>query len=242
MWLTQFSRSRSITSTTTTFGVRETLDSDDDDDDELEWDRSDFSRCLPESDALSSYDVNEMSEMFHRPFLDFDLSSALPNHRSSPCPITDRWIFETDSDRSLIQRSISRSLCDVSSVTQRREPRAIQSISLSDLRSIHPTSSDDMPPHSRRFTHGLYRQASLCHSISSMKLDSPVNTSHVRFIWHHTRLSRLAMIRFYIHKFSEKVSSVLVQVFQGTSATARALIDQETLDTYDIIADELARS
>ena len=50
------------------------------------------------------------------------------------------------------------------------------------------------------------------------------------------------MIRFYIQKFSEKVSSVLVQAFQGTSATRMTLINQDTLDTYDIIDDELSRS
>ena len=156
MWLTQFSRPRSITiatntTTTTTLGVRETLDSDDgdgdDDDGELEWDRSDFARRLPESDALSSYDVDEMSEMFHRPFLDFDLSSALA-HRSSPpspCSINDRWISETYSHRSLGQRPISRSLCDVSSVTQGRDRHVTQHMSLSDLRSTHLTGLTDMP-------------------------------------------------------------------------------------------------
>ncbi|CAF2614826.1 unnamed protein product [Rotaria sp. Silwood2] len=68
------SRSNSIVklfrrrSTATTSGVGESLYGDD-----LEWDKSDFTRHLPESDALSSYDVNEMAEILRNRFLQKNL-------------------------------------------------------------------------------------------------------------------------------------------------------------------------
>lgn len=59
-------------STATTSGVGESLYGDD-----LEWDKSDFTRHLPESDALSSYDVNEMAEILRNRFLEFDMTSQI---------------------------------------------------------------------------------------------------------------------------------------------------------------------
>ncbi|CAF0773833.1 unnamed protein product [Didymodactylos carnosus] len=42
---------------------------------DLEWDKSDFTRHLPETDALSCYDVNEMAEILRNRFLEFDMQS-----------------------------------------------------------------------------------------------------------------------------------------------------------------------
>ena len=76
MYSTPASRSNSIVklsrrrSTATTSGVGGSLNGDD-----LEWDRSDFARHLPESDALSTYDVNEMAEILRNRFLEFDMLS-----------------------------------------------------------------------------------------------------------------------------------------------------------------------
>ncbi|CAF5221303.1 unnamed protein product, partial [Rotaria magnacalcarata] len=65
-------------STATTSGVGDSLYGDD-----LEWDKSDCTRHLPESDALSSYDVNEMAEILRNRFLEFDMSSQTGEHHIS---------------------------------------------------------------------------------------------------------------------------------------------------------------
>ncbi|CAF1279380.1 unnamed protein product [Adineta steineri] len=68
--VTKLFRRRSTTATSS--GVGESLYGDD-----LEWDKSDFARNLPESDALSTYDVNEMAEILRNRFLEFDMSSQV---------------------------------------------------------------------------------------------------------------------------------------------------------------------
>ncbi|CAF0825536.1 unnamed protein product [Didymodactylos carnosus] len=42
---------------------------------DLEWDKSDFTRHIAETDALSCYDVNEMAEILRNRFLEFDMQS-----------------------------------------------------------------------------------------------------------------------------------------------------------------------
>lgn len=84
---------------------------------ELEWDESDLTRCLPESDALSAYDANEMAEILRHHFLEFDMisqaaapSTHRPKHKAqrslSDCRFTGA--------RQPVKRSSLPELCSLS--------------------------------------------------------------------------------------------------------------------------------
>lgn len=88
----QFDGPRSIT---TTSDIGDSLS-----DDDLEWDKSDLTRHLPESDAVSSYDANEMAEILRNRFLEFDMASQIDEY-STPIDqsiITDFITFMPKKD------------------------------------------------------------------------------------------------------------------------------------------------
>jgi hypothetical protein len=195
---------------TTTSDVGESLYEDD-----LEWDKSDFTAHLSESDALSSYDINEMAEILRNRFLEFDMSSQISEDSTPPRQSTISNIFTSISNQDLTMRQIKRpfhrSLTDFNSIKHKKKSFVLSKhLSLINIQKTDPISTNSrqsfypIPP--------------------SMEPESPRNFS---------RLSKLEMIRLYLIKLKEKLCSFTFQTFHPTPKMT--IITEEIIDTYDII-------
>jgi hypothetical protein len=199
--LIKFSRQHS---TKTTSDIGESLY-----DGDLEWDQSDFTRHLYETDALSSYDINEMSEILRNRFLEFDMSSQIGERSVSSRQSTISNLFSSTSNEDLtIQQKYSfhRSLTDFKSLKQQQKY-----FSLPNIRSISRTS-----------------RQSICSIPMSMEIES--DSESFKTILY---LSKMEIILLYITKLKEKISSIALQTFQSTNTMS--IITQDIIDTYDII-------
>jgi len=264
MYSSPNSRSNSVAklfrrrSTATTSGVGESLHGDD-----LEWDKSDFTRHLPESDALSSYDVNEMAEILRNRFLEFDMSSQMggcftPSRQSSLMgdaltPMTNydftieeflknnstipKITFDIESlyENQIIKRPFHRSLIDLNLKTQEKTILLSKHLSLMDITSIEWTFLKHATPRALFLTKANHR-TSFSHLPQSMEENQPEPfLFHTKTSLNYSRLSRLAMIRLYMTKLREKVCSFVLQTIQPTKPTPMPVITEETIETYDII-------
>ncbi|CAF1236149.1 unnamed protein product [Adineta steineri] len=95
--------SRQYSTATTTSDVGESLY-----DGDLEWDKSDFTRHLPESDALSSYDIHEMAEILRNHFLEFDMLSQIGEHSILSRQSTFSDAFPTISNEEYIKNNLPK--------------------------------------------------------------------------------------------------------------------------------------
>jgi hypothetical protein len=263
MYSSPNSRSNSIPklsrrrSTATTSGVGESLNGDD-----LEWDKSDFTRHLPESDALSSYDVNEMAEILRNRFLEFDMSSQIggystPSRQSSLIsealtPMTNydftieeflknnfispKLTFDIESlcENQIFKRPFHRSLIDLNIKSKEKTILLSKHLSLMDITSIEWTFLKHATPRALFLTKANYR-TSFSHLPQSMENEPEPYLFDTKTSFNFSRLSRLAMIRLYMTKLREKVCSFVLQTIQPTKPTPMPVITEETIETYDII-------
>lgn len=264
MYSTPGSRSNSVVklvrrrSTATTSGIGDSLYGDD-----LEWDKSDFTRHLPESDALSSYDVNEMAEILRNRFLEFDMLSQSGGHtltsRQSSfvvseavtpmtnCDFTIEDFLKTNSispkltfdieslcENQIIKRPFHRSLIDLNLKSQEKAVLLSKHLSLMDISSIEWTFLKHATPRALLLTKANYRT-------SFSQLPQTIDDQPEPFFFesktslNYSRLSRLAMIRLYMSKLREKVCSFVLQTIQPTKSSPMPVITEETIETYDII-------
>ena len=198
-------------STKTTSDIGESLY-----DDDLEWDKSDCTRHLYESDALSSYDINEMSEILRNRFLEFDMSSQIGECSLSSCQSTISNLFSSTSNEDLTiqqllnnqqKHSFYRSLTDFKSPKHQQKY-----FSLPNIRSLSRNC-----------------RQSICSIPMSMEIEFDSECSN-----NILYLSKMEMILLYINKLKEKISSVAFQTFQSTNRMS-IIITQDIIDTYDII-------
>ncbi|CAF0954276.1 unnamed protein product [Rotaria sordida] len=257
------SRSNSIVklfrrrSTTTTSGVGESLYGDD-----LEWDKSDFTRHLPESDALSSYDANEMAEILRNRFLEFDMSSQMGEHnicsRQSSfvsdilTPMTNndftieeflkrnstmsKLTFDIESlcETKIIKRPFHRSLINLNIKTQEKTILLSKHLSLMDITSIEWTFLKYATPRALLLTKANHR-TSFSQLPQSMEPEPEPLLFDTKTSLNFSRLSRLAMIRLYMTKLREKVLTFVLETIQPSKRTPMPVITEETIETYDII-------
>ena len=243
-------------STATTSGVGESLEGDD-----LEWDRSDFTRHLPESDALSSYDVNEMAEILRNRFLEFDMSSQTGGRQNfsrqstvsdamTPMSnydftieeflanrsVTPKLAFDVESlyEHSLIKRPFHRSLIDLHVKPVEKPPLPSKHLSLMDISSIEWTFLKHATPRALLLTKANHR-TSYSHLPQSMESEPEPFFSSMKTSLNYSRLSRLAMIRLYMSKLREKLCSFVIQTIQPSPSNRMPVITEETIETYDII-------
>jgi len=202
-------------------------------DDDLEWDKSDFTRHLPESDALLSYDVNEMTEILRNHFLEFDMSSQIDELSilSRQSTLTERFIPISTQDLT-IKKPLSshRSLSNLNSSKQRCFLLS-KHFSLMDIKSIQWTFSKH--PKARQIT---LRKAKSCISVCSMPQLMEIESESL-FVnpitnMNFSRLSKFATIRLCVRKFQDKLSSLVSQTFQSKQISS---VTQEIIDSYDII-------
>jgi hypothetical protein len=202
-------------------------------DDDLEWDKSDFTRHLPESDALSSYDVNEMTEILRNRFLEFDMSSQIDGLSilSRQSTLTERFIPISTQDLT-IKKSLSshRSLSNLN-LSKQRCFLLSKHFSLMDIKSIEWTFSKH--PKAREIT---LRKANSCISVCSMPQSMEIESQSLLFNTitnrNFSRLSKFATIRLYVMKFQDKLSSLVYQTFQSREIS---FVTQDILDSYEII-------
>lgn len=245
-------------STASTSGVGESLEGDE----LLEWDRSDFSRHLPESDALSSYDVNEMAEILRNRFLEFDMSSqyggkpsisrqSTINDASTPMSNYELTIedflkgnsfqpkltFDIESicETSLIKRPFHRSLTDLHRNFRQESNLLSKHLSLMDVTSIEWTFLRNATPRAV-----LLAKAN--HRTSFSQIAQFIEPEQEPFFFSSktsvnlSRLSRLAMFRLYMRRLREKLCSFVLQTIQPSTSNQRMpVISEETIETYDII-------
>jgi len=264
MYSSPNSRSNSIPklsrrrSTATTSGVGESLNGDD-----LEWDKSDFTRHLPESDALSSYDVNEMAEILRNRFLEFDMSSQIgggyftPSRQSSLMgdvltPMTNydftieeflknnsvasKLTFDIESlyENQIINRPFHRSLTNLNLKPSEKPILLSKHLSLMDITSIEWIFLKHATPRALLLTKANHR-TSFSQLTQSMDNQPEPYLFDTKTSLNFSRLSRLAMIRLYMTKLREKVCSFVLQTIQSTKPTPLPVITEETIETYDII-------
>ncbi|CAF2442344.1 unnamed protein product [Rotaria sp. Silwood2] len=257
------SRSNSIVklfrrrSTATTSGVGESLYGDD-----LEWDKSDFTRHLPESDALSSYDVNEMAEILRNRFLEFDMSSQVGEHKipsrqssfvsdvltpMTNCDFTIEEFLRTNStipkiafdieslcETKIIRRPFYRSLTNLNIKNQEKAILSSKHLSLMDITSIEWTFLKHATPRALLLTKANYR-TSYSELSQSMEPEPEPFLFDTKTSFNFSRLSRLAMLRLYMTKLREKVLSFVLSTIQPSKRTPMPIITEETIETYDII-------
>jgi len=217
----EFHRRRS---TATTSDVGESLYSDD-----LEWDKSDFRRHLSESDALSSYDINEIVR-YH--FLEFDMSSSQIgeystssiSERFSPISNKDFYLFDIQSFNEIkIKKSrFYRSLSNINLLKQRKNSFILSKhLSLMNIKSIQST-----------FLTKENIRKSIYSIPQSMDIESEEQLFNTITTENCLHLSKLSMIHFYIIKIRDKLSAFISQTFQSTKTIP---ITEEIIETYDII-------
>lgn len=243
-------------STATTSGVGESLHPDD-----LEWDRSDFTRHLPESDQLSSYDVNEMAEILRNRFLEFDMTSQyggktcysrqstvsdvltpmsnfdltieefLKEHSISPKITFD---IESLAENSLIKRPFHRSLTDLTYRPAEQATLVSKHLSLMDISSIEWTFLKNATPRAVLLAKANHR-TSFSQLPQSLEPDIEPFYLSTKISLNYSRLSRLAMIRLYMRKLREKLCSFVFQTIQTNPTNRMPVITEETIESYDII-------
>jgi hypothetical protein len=258
------SRSNSVSklfrrrSTAATSGVGETLF-----DDDLEWDRSDFTRNLPESDALSSYDVNEMAEILRNRFLEFDMTSQVGGGRYTPSrqsstiselltPMTNydftieeflrnrftspilTFDIESICENQITKRPYHRSLTNLHIKFPEKATLLSKHLSLMDITSIEWTFLKHATPRAILLTKSNYH-TSFSHLPQSMESEPEPFLFDTKTSLNFSRLSKLAMIRLYMTKLREKVCSFVLQTIQPVQPTRMPVITEETIETYDII-------
>ncbi|CAF1407903.1 unnamed protein product [Adineta ricciae] len=250
-------RRRSIAVTS---GVGESLYGDD-----LEWDRSDFARNLPESDALSTYDVNEMAEILRNRFLEFDMTSQAGGGRYTPSrqssmisealtPMTNydftieeflknnftspKIAFDIESlcENQILDRPFHRSLPDLTVKIPERTVLLSKHLSLMDITSIEWTFLKHATPRAFLLAKANHR-TSFSHLPRSLESFPEPFFTDTKTSLNYSRLSRLAMIRLYMSKLREKVCEFVMQTIQPTKPTPMPVITEETIDTYDIIGE-----
>lgn len=247
-------RRRSIA---TTSGVGDSLYGDD-----LEWDKADFNRNLPESDTLSTYDVNEMAEILRYRFLEFDMSSQIGEHnitsRQSSLigdaltpmtnydftieellktnSITPKLTFDIDSlyENKIMNRPFHRSLTDLNITSGHKTILLSKHLSLMDISSIEWTFLKHATPRALLLTKANYR-TSISQIPQSMEPEPEPFLFNAKASLNFSRLSRLAMIRLYMAKLREKVLSFVLETIQPSKRSPMPVITEETIDTYDII-------
>jgi hypothetical protein len=243
-------------STATTSGVGESLDGDD-----LEWDRSDFARHLPESDALSCYDVNEMAEILRNRFLEFDMSSQVGGRggfsRQSTVSdlltpmsnydftiedflqnraVTPKLTFDIESlcEQQMIKRPFHRSLTELNEKWTAKNDVRCKHLSLMDIPSVEWTFLKHATPRALLLTKANYR-TSFSQLPQSMEPEPEPFLSSSKASLNYSRLSRLAMIRLYMKKLREKLCSFVIQTIQPEQNSRMPVITEETIESYDII-------
>lgn len=188
--------------------------------DDLEWDKYDFTRHLSESDALSSYDINEMTEIFRYRFLEFDMSSSSLSN--------DEDLNIINNHNSIKTRLLHRSLSDFNfSKQENNEFYFSKHLSLINIKSIQWTF---LKPH-EIISIQNNSHPSICSIPQSMEIESDdqlSTTTTDNFL----RLSKFSIMRLYLTKIGEKVSSLVSQTFQSTKPI---VITEEIIETYDII-------
>lgn len=263
MYSSPSSRSNSVgklfrrRSTATTSGVGDSLYGDD-----LEWDRSDFTRHLPESDALSSYDVNEMAEILRNRFLEFDMTSqaggnGMPSRQSSVFSeavtpmsnydftieeflktnsIAPKLAFDIESlyENQILKRPFHRSLTDLTIKPQEKAVLLSKHLSLMDISSIEWAFLKHATPRALLLTKANHR-TSFSHLPESMANEPEPYLFQTKTSLNYSRLSRLAMIRLYMSKLREKVCTFVLQTIQPAKPSPMPVITEETIETYDII-------
>ncbi|CAF3279092.1 unnamed protein product [Rotaria socialis] len=244
-------------STATTSGVGESLYGDD-----LEWDKSDCSRHLLESDALSSYDVNEMAEILRNRFLEFDMSSQTGEHHISSRQssllgevltpmtnydftieeflktnfITPKITFDIESlyENKIMNRPFHRSLTDLNIKAHQETILLSKHLSLMDISSIEWTFLKHATPRALLLANANYR-TSFSQIPQSMEPEPEPFLFNTKTSLNFSRLSRLAMIRLYMSKLREKVFSFVLETIQPSKRSPMPIITEETIETYDII-------
>jgi hypothetical protein len=244
-------------STATTSGVGESLYGDD-----LEWDKSDFTRHLPESDALSSYDVNEMAEILRNRFLEFDMSTggeySISSRQSSVIgdvltpmtnydftieeflktnSISSKLTFDIESlyENQILKRPFHRSLTNLNFKPTEKPILLSKHLSLMDITSIEWIFLKHATPRALLLTK-LNHRTSFSQLPQSMENQPEPYLFHTKISLNYSRLSRLAMIRLYMTKLREKVCSFVLQTIHSTKTTTpMPMITEETIETYDII-------
>ncbi|CAF0933225.1 unnamed protein product [Rotaria sordida] len=246
----KFDRRRSIT---TTSDVGESLC--DDDDDDLEWDKSDFNRHLPESDALSSYDLNEMAEILRNRFLEFDMSSQIDECSTPFCQSTINDIVGLISNQDLqkenflrnhsissiitfnynylnknqiIKHRLYRSLSNLNLIKQKKKSYFLLSkhLSLMNIKSIKWKFLKHTIPCTNILTKINYHKSFGSIPQSESELINKITNINI------SRLSKLDIFRSYLIQLREKTYSFILQIFQSTKIPP---ITEETIETYDII-------
>jgi len=217
--------------TATTLDIEENLYNND-----LEWDKSDLTRHLSESDALSSYDINEMDEIFRHGFLEFDMSSEIDGYSTSsindvfsPISKRDFHLFDIEflNKNSIKKRSFYRSLSELNLLKQQQKKNFFLSkhLSLMDIKSIQwiILKSHEI---------FLIKENSYRSIPQSMEIESEEHLFNSITTDNFSYLSKLEMIRLYLTKIREKFYSLVSKTFQPTKTT---LITEEIIETYDII-------
>lgn len=229
--------------------------------DDLEWDRSDFTRHLPESDTLSSYDINEMAEILRNRFLEFDMTSQYGGKTSysrqstvgdvlTPMSnfdltieeflkgnsISPKLTFDIESlaEQSSIPRPFHRSLTDLTVRTTEKATLNCKHLSLMDISSIEWTFLKNATPRAVLMTKANHR-TSFSQLPQALEPDIEPFYLSTKISLNYSRLSRLAMIRLYMRKLREKLCSFVLQTIQTTPTNRMPVITEETIESYDII-------
>ena len=195
---------------------------------DLEWDKSDLTRHLLESDTLSSYDIHEMAEILRHRFLQFDMSSHVGEYSTLSHQSTSSDIIlplfdmassnENDFENCLLDRTLSD--CDLPKL-QIKYPLLSKHLSLMNINSTQWTF---LKPFRMILTEENYRQ--------SMEITAESQVFNTNRTENCSYFSKFAMIGTYIAKLRDKCSSFICEIFQPTKIP---FITQETIETYDII-------
>ncbi|CAF1385141.1 unnamed protein product [Adineta steineri] len=234
--------SRQYSTATTTSDVGESLY-----DGDLEWDKSDFTRHLPESDALSSYDIHEMAEILRNHFLEFDMLSQIGEHSILSRQSTFSDAFPTISNEEYIKNNLPidldlstkkprlyyRSLSDLTSLKREEKELFILSkhLSLMDIKTIKWRFFKSKITRDIILTKANYFKSSYLIP-QSMDIDFEPELFNTITNMNFSRLSKFAKFRLSIMKFQDKFSSFISRKFQSTETFH---ITDDIINTYDII-------
>ncbi|CAF3030686.1 unnamed protein product [Rotaria sp. Silwood2] len=225
-------------------------------DNDLEWDEFDLTCHLSESDALSSYDLNEMAEILRNRFLDFDMSSEIDEYSTPFCQSTINDILilisnqnskkenflknsSTSSiitfnhkylnENSIIKHRLYRSLSDLNSIKQEKTYFFLSKhLSLMNIKSIEWNFLKHRTILRKENYHKLF--CSISQTIESQLEPKLINKITNINVLH---LSKLEIFHLYLTQLREKVYSFIQQIFQSTKKMP--IINEEIIETYDII-------
>ncbi|CAF1268654.1 unnamed protein product [Rotaria sp. Silwood1] len=222
-------------------------------DNDLEWDQSDLTYHLPESDVLSSYDINEIAEILCNHYLEFNISSQIDECSTPICQSTINDIIipiksnndskkenflENHSDRylnknSIIRHRLYRSLSNLNSIKQQKTYFLLSKhLSLMNIKSIecqflkHSTSCKTILIKENDGKSFL----SIPQSIEFQSEPKLINTiTNINI----SSLSQFELIHSYLTQLKNKVYSFTLQIFQSTKIPL--ITTEEIIQTYDII-------